>query len=113
MMPKPPKEFCIDSFEYWEYLGEDDWSEPDYAEPAQINHCRIDRGAEYTTAGTGRQLLLYNAIVFCYAGITEPLPAFRPESILIFGGQEHTIVKVIPVYEAYRPQIYSYELEVI
>ncbi len=112
MMPKPPVGFCVDSFEYREFTGENSWSEPIYAKAITVKRCRIDRVAEYTTAGTGRQLL-YNAIVFCYAGITEPLPAFKPESILIFGGQEHTITKVIPVYEAYKPVIYSYELEVI
>lgn len=43
MMPKPPKDFCIDSFEYREYLGENSWSEPEYAEAILIEHCRIDR----------------------------------------------------------------------
>jgi len=46
VMPKPPKEFCIDSMEYKEYLGTNHWSEPIYAEPILIEHCRIDRGAD-------------------------------------------------------------------
>jgi hypothetical protein len=112
VMPKPPKEFCVDSFQYKEYKGLNNWSEPEYAEPVLIEHCRIDRGAEYTTTGTGKQLL-YNAVVFCYEGITTPLPGFKTQSILVFDGQEHTVTKVIPIHEAYEKTIYSYELEVI
>ena len=111
-MPKPPKDFCIDSFEYKEYLGENSWSEPIYAESIEIKYCRIDRGAEYTSTTSGKQLL-YNAIVFCYEGITEPLPEFKAQSVLVFDGQEHVVTKAIPIYEAYTKTIYSYELEVI
>lgn len=112
-MPKPPKDFCIDSFQYKEYKGLDGWSEPEYKKVLDIEHCRIDRGAEYTADAAGKQLL-YNAVVFCYAGITEPLPAeFKVQSLLVFDGQEHTVTKVIPIYEAYEKKIYSYELEVI
>lgn len=112
VMPKPPKEFCVDSFIYKEYLGMNDWQVPEYADPKTIERCRIDRGAEYTTATTGRQLL-YNAVVFCYAGVTTPLPHFKPQSVLIIDGIDHVVTKVIPVYEAYENVIYSYELEVI
>lgn len=111
-MPKPPKEFCVDSFEYKEYLGTNDWSEPEYAESITIEDCRIDRGAEYSQSTSGKQLL-YNAVVFCYEGITTPLPEFKTESILIIDGVEHVITKVIPIYEAYEKKIYSYELEVV
>ena len=112
MMPKPPKEFCIDSFEYKEYLGLNNWSEPEYADPVTIKHCRIDRGAEYTTTGTGKQLL-YNAVIFCFKDITTPLPEFKTESIAHFDGVDHKIVKAVPLYEPFKPVIYSYELEVI
>lgn len=111
-MPKPPKEFCIDSFEYKKYLGENSWSEPIYADPITIENCRIDRGAEYTSTTSGKQLL-YNAVVFCYEGITDPLPEFKTQSVLVFDDTEHVITKVIPIYEAYDKVIYSYELEVM
>ena len=112
MMPKPPKDFCIDSFEYREYLGENSWSEPMYAEPITVEHCRIDRGAEYSSSTSGKQLL-YNAVLFCYEGITSPLPEFKAQSIIHFDGQDHVVTKVIPIYEAYKQAIYSYELEVV
>lgn len=111
-MPKPPKDFCIDSFEYHEYIGENKWSEPEYADPILIEHCRIDRGAEYSSTTSGKQLL-FNAVVFCYEGITTPLPDFKAESILHFDGIDHILTKVIPIYEAYEKVIYSYELEVV
>ena len=111
-MPKPPKEFCIDDFKYKEYLGTNNWSEPIYAEPILIEHCRIDRGAEYSSTTSGKQLL-YNAVVFCYEGITTPIPEFKTQSIIHFDDQDHTITKVIPIYEAYDKVIYSYELEVV
>lgn len=112
MIPKPPKEFCFDSFEYKEYVGLNRYSEPEYAEPVKIECCRIDRGAEYTSTTSGKQLL-YNAVVFCYEGITTPLPEFKLESVLIFDNQEHVITKVIPIHEAYEKKLYSYELEVV
>lgn len=111
-MPKPPKEFCIDSFQYKEYIGLDDYSQPKHADAITIEHCRIDRGAEYSSSSSGKQLL-FNAVVFCYEGITTPLPAFKTESILHFDDQDHVITKVIPTYEAYEQTIYSYELEVV
>lgn len=112
MMPKPPKEFCVDSFEYRAYDGLNDWSEPNFKDAVTIEHCRIDRGTEYSSTSSGKQLL-FNAVVFCYAGITDPLLEFTTESIINFDGKDHVITKVIPIYEAYEKGLYSYELEVI
>lgn len=113
VMPKPPKDFCIDSFRYKEKVGENDYSEPIYDEEGVIiENCRIDRGAEYSSSSSGKQLL-YNAVVFCYEGITDPIPEFKVESILHFDGVDHKLTKVIPIFEAYEQTIYSYELEVV
>jgi hypothetical protein len=112
VMPKPPADFCIDSFEYYEFIRVDSWEGPQYEVPVTINNCRIDRGTEYSQSSNGKQLL-YNAVVFCYEGITTPLPKFKVESILHFDGDDHKVTKVIPIYEAYEQIIYSYELEVI
>ena len=110
-MPKPPKEFCIDSFEYKEYAG-DGWDGPQYKESVTIRNCRIDRGSEYSSTTSGK-VLLYNAVIFCYEGITTPLPEFKTESIIRFNDQDHKVTKVIPIYEAYEQKLYSYELEVV
>lgn len=112
MMPKPPKEFCIDSFEYKEKVGENKYSEPIYDEPILIEHCKIDRGTKYTSTTSGKQLL-YNAVVFCYEDITTPLPEFKVQSVLVFDGRDHVVTNAIPIYEAFEKIIYSYELEVV
>ncbi|MBO0456187.1 minor capsid protein [Enterococcus hulanensis] len=112
VMPKPPKEFLVDSFIYREYLGEGDWNKPKYGEEKTISFCRIDRGSQYSFGPSGKQLL-YHAVVFCYAGLTDPMPDFKEQSLLIFDGREHKLVKVEPIYEAYTNEIYSYEIEVI
>ena len=111
-MPKPPIDFLVDSFVYKEYVGENNWSEPEYAAPVLIEKCRIDSGAAYTSTTSGKQLL-YNAVVFCYKGMTTPLPVFKVQSVLEYDGNEHVVTKVIPIHEAYIATIYSYELEVI
>lgn len=110
-MPKMPHDFCIDSFDYHEFV-DDGWDGPEYQDPITIENCRIDRGAEYSSSSSGKQLL-YNAVVFCYEGITTPLPSFKAQSVLHFDDQDHVVTKVIPIYEAYSKTIYSYELEVV
>ncbi len=112
LMPKPPKEFLVDSFIYKEYLGEGDWNEPEYAKPITIIGCRIDRGSQYSFGPSGKQLL-FNGLIFCYAGLTNPLPEFKNQSLVVYDGQEHTLTNVVTVTEAYSDQIYSYELEVV
>ncbi len=112
MMPKPPLDFLVDYFIYAEYIGENKWSEPEYASPVIIKRCRIDRGAQYTSTTSGKQLL-FNGLVFCYEGMTTPLIEFKTQSVISYDGIDHVITKVIPNYEAYSQIIYSYELEVI
>lgn len=104
--------FLIDSFEYHEYIGMNDWNEPIYSAPKLIQHARIDRSSEYSSSTSGKQLL-YNGIVFCYNGATEPFPDFREQSKLVYDNKEHVITKTIKNYEPYMKDVYSYELEVI
>lgn len=112
MLNKPPAQFLVDSFEYKAPAGRNDWNEPIFAEAVEISNCRIDREAVYTSGTQGKRLI-YNALIFCYTGLTEPLPEFETEGLVIFDGEEHVIEKVIPVTEAYSKEIYSYELEVL
>ena len=86
VMPNPPKEFLVDSFIYREYLGEGDYNKPIYGDYVSIDNCRIDRGSQYTFSTNGKQLL-YHAVVFCYAGLTDPIPEFKEQSLLIFDGR--------------------------
>lgn len=112
MIPKPPKNFLIDSFGYKEYLGQGDYNKPKFGEIKTVNFCRIDRSPQYTATTSGKQLL-YNAVVFCYEGLTDVMEPFKEQDIVIYDGQEHTITKAIPIYEPYANKLYSYELEVV
>lgn len=112
LMPKPPKEFLVDSFIYREYLGEGDWNKPKYGEEKTISFCRIDRGSQYTFSTNSKQLL-YNAVIFCYEGMTDPMLGFKAQSLVIYDGTEHTVTKVDRLTEAYTDDLYSYELEVV
>lgn len=102
----------IDSFEYHEYEGTNDWNSDQFKEPVVIKHCRIDRRSEFTSTANGKQLL-FNALIFCYKDITDPLPDFKEQSKIVFDEREHRITKVIKNYEPYKPIVYSFELEVI
>ena len=111
-MRKPPFQFLNDAFEYHEYIGTNDWNEPLYSAPKVIEHAKIDRGSEYSSNSSGKQLL-YNSIVYCYNGATVPFPDFREQSMIVFDGKEHIITKTVKNYEPYMSDVYSYELEVI
>jgi len=112
VMPKPPKEFLVDSIIYKEFLGEGDWNKPIYGNDTDIAYCRIDRGSQFSFSSSGKQLL-YNAVIFCYNGLTDPMPKFKEQSLIKFDGKDHVITKIDRVTEAYSDVIYSYEIEVI
>lgn len=111
-MKKPPINFLIDSFIYEAPIGVNDWNEPIYDVPIEIERTRIDRETVYTVGTQGKEVA-YNAVVFCYQGLTTPLPEFEVEGKITFDGKEHRLVKIVPVYEPYRKEIYAIELEVV
>lgn len=111
-LTRPPKKFLIHDIQYMEHVGNDDWQKPVFADPVTVKNVRVDNTPEYSVDADGLSLR-YNALVFCYNGLSEPFPEFKTQSRIIFDGNEHTITRVVPVYEAYSDAIYSYELEVI
>lgn len=111
-IPKPPKSSLIEAIVYREYVDEGDYNKKLYADAVTIKHVRIDRSPKFIWTGNGK-VLLYNAVVFCYDGLTTPLPKFKEQSLLDFDGQEHTITQVITTKEFDTDKLYSYELEVV
>lgn len=110
---KPPKSVLNESIEYLAYKGMDKYSNPSYDEPVTINHVRIDRSSNFTST-SGGETLLWNAIVFCFVGVSSDLPeVFKEKSIVRFDGQDHIINKVVTTKEPYANATYSFELEVI
>lgn len=112
-MPKPPVQTLVNEFAYQEYQGMNSWQEPSYGEPVTIKKCRIDKESTYTSQTSGR-VLLYNAVLFCYPGLTEGLPeSFKEQSLITFDGTEYTLTKVMPNQQPYSDSLYSIELEVV
>lgn len=112
-MRKPPKKFLIDSFDYYEYVGLNDWNEAVFNNVGvTVNNCRIDKETEFRTGTEGRELL-FESLIFCYKGLTDPLPDFKEGSKVVFDEKEHRITRVIRTKEPYKNEIYSYEIEVI
>lgn len=112
VIPKPPIESLVDTIVYEQIIEKDDCQRPVYAEPVTISNVRIDRSPKYTFTPGGRNIL-YNAVIFCYAGMTTPIQDFIAESRITFDGQEHILISPIKNYEPYSDAIYSVELEVV
>lgn len=112
LVQKPPKESLVDSLVHRPYKGEGDYNKPLYGDKNQVDFVRIDRKTEYTFSSNGKHLLR-NAKVFCYYGLTTPLPDFKAQDIVIFDDDEHKIVGVSKFKEPFIDQYYSFELDVI
>lgn len=108
----PPKRLLVDHFDYYERDGTNSWSEPNYKEKITVQHVRADRSVEYLQTAAGASYV-YHTVVFCYNGITTPLPNFKEQSKVILDGKEHIILKVIPVKQPYVNELYSVELELV
>lgn len=110
-IPKPVRDMLSESIVYRSYQGQGDWNKPQYGNPVSVNKVRIDRTPVYS-ASTAGKALLYNAVVFCYDGLTSPLPDFKEESIVEFDGVEHIITKVIMLKEPHSERLFGVELVV-
>lgn len=112
LVQKPPIETLVDQLIHQPYEGEGDYNKPIYGKYQPVEFVRIDRKPKYSFTTDGKQLLR-NAKVFCYYGLTTPLPKFKEQDMIIFDGEEHKIVSAAMFKEPYVDQIYSYELEAI
>jgi hypothetical protein len=112
VIPKPPIETLVDEMVYEQITEKDDYQRPMYAAPVTISDVRIDRTTKYNYTSGGRTIL-YNAVIFCYAGLSTPMLDFLEESRVTFDGQEHIIINVLKNHEPYSDAIYSIELEVV
>lgn len=108
---KPPRLMLFESFGYKEYLGRDGYNSK-YADEITIENVRIDRGSIYSASTSGK-VLLYNTLIICYPGITEPVPTFKEQSKVTIDGVEQVIQKVILNKEPTNNAIYSIELELV
>ena len=107
---KPPKNLLQDSFEYYAYLGNDnEWQKDEYADAITIDTCHIDRSVAYSSSnGENTQ---FGYVIYCYHGVTEPMPRFKAKSLIKVDGKEMRLVNIIE--NRYGGNLYGYELEVI
>lgn len=112
VIPKPPIETLIDEVVYYPYIDVDDYGKSLFGDGITISHTRIDRTPKYTFSSSGRELV-YNAVIFCYEGLTHPMPEFETRSKVVFDEVEHIITGIFPNKEPYSSQMYSVEIEVV
>lgn len=112
VIPKPPISTLVDEFLCYPYNGIDDYGKSLFGEETRISHARIDRSARYTVSSAGKELM-YNAVIFCYEGLTQPMLAITPRSKVVFDDEEHIVTAVILNKEPYTENLYSIEIEVV
>lgn len=112
VIPKPPKSTLVDSFMYFPYVGNDDYGKSLFGDGIDIRYVRIDKDTMYSSSSAGKEID-YNAVIFCYEGLTEPLTSFTEQSKVVFDGVDHIVTKVITNKEPYSSKLYSVELEVV
>lgn len=112
LAPKPPKEMLVDKMVWKSFKGEGDYNKPIYGEPQEISFVKIDRKPQYQASLNGK-VLIGNAKVFCFKELTDPLPTFNEQDLLIFDGKDHIITSAAFFKEPLVDQIYSWELVVV
>lgn len=115
MLPRIPKRLCNQTIT----LRIADSKEDDYGHQetheVQVSHVLVQPQTIYAGSNNNRTITA-NAIVYLFAGITEPLPKITPDWVgthLNFEGRDYTITNVVDNREPYSNQVYSYELEVL
>jgi hypothetical protein len=112
VIPRPPVESLVDTIVYEKITGKDDYQKPQYDAPITVSNVRIDRTTKYSYTSDGRDIL-WNAVIFCYTGLSKPMQDFTEESRVTFDGKGHIIRNVLKNCEPYSPEVYSIELEVV
>lgn len=101
----------VDTFEYHEFIGEDDYQEAQYADSVTVKFARIDRSTVFTRSAKN-ETIQANAVI--YADNTHTtVKEFEEKSKVTFDGKDYIITKVIPKIDIASARIAGYELEVI
>lgn len=115
MLPRIPKRLCNQSIVVKVANGQED----DYGHQAtkdmQIQHVLVQPQTIYSGSNNNRTVTA-NAIVFLFAGITDPMPKIDKDWLgyhLTFEGKDYTINNIVDNREAFSNDVYSYELEVL
>nr|WP_260697895.1 minor capsid protein [Enterococcus mundtii] len=71
-----------------------------YFNNTYISYCLIHLLIQFSFSSSVNQLL-YNAVIFCYNDLTDPMPKFKEQSLIKFDGKDHVITKIDRVTEVY------------
>lgn len=107
-----PRKWLVHDMEYFEYLHEDDYSQPVYSEPLTIKRVRVDESTTFTR-DTTQNKIESDAIIFVDTKHSTPILDFKEKSKIIFKGKELIITKVVPFYFPELDKVRHYEIEVI
>ncbi len=115
MLPRISKRLCNQSIVLQIPTGEED----DYGKQKTVgqtlNNVLVQPQTIYSGSNDNRTITA-NAIVFLFAGVTEPLPKITPDWVgyhLTFERRDYTITNIVDNREPYSNEVYSYELEVL
>ncbi|NMV48491.1 capsid protein [Lactobacillus reuteri] len=115
MLPHIPKKMCNQSISFQVPTGEeDDYGKRKTVEQV-INNVLVQPQTIYSGSNNSRTITA-NAIVFLFAGISDPLPKITPDWVgthLKFEERDYTITNIVDNREPYSNKVYSYELEVL
>ena len=112
-MTKLDERVLVHSIDYYPYTGQDKYHQPTYGSKETVSKCRVDVTASYRASNQEQASEIY-AVVFCYAGYTEPFTDFVEKSkVVLANGRETIIAKVIPISEPYSAELFAYELELV
>jgi len=108
-----PKRWLIHSIVYKGYTGQkDDWGKPKYDDPVTIENVRVDTMTVFSR-DTRQTKIQADAVIFVDSTHSKPIPEFKEQSIITFGGRDYVLQKIVPCYYPDRNEIHHYELEVI
>ena len=115
MIPRIPKRLCNQSITLQVPTGKKDKSRKPVTEAITINHVIVQPQTIYSGSNNDRTVTA-NAIVYLFAGVSNPLPKLTPDCVgwhLTFEGREYAITNFVDNRDPYSNDVYSYELEVI
>lgn len=115
MIPRIPKRLCNQSITLLVPTRKLDKFRKPVTETITIDHVIVQPQTIYSGSNNDRTVT-GNAIVFLFAGVSDPLPKLTPNCVgwhLTFESHDYAITTFVDNRDPYTNEVYSYELEVI
>lgn len=116
MIPKFPKYLANQTVTFEKFIGrEGPYKEPKYEKPIVINNCVFQPQTVFSGTNNNQEVTA-NAILFLYAGVSNPIPTLSKDnyqSKVTFEGHEYIVKSIVDNRDPYSNEVWSYELEVL